>query len=75
MELLQEQQNTPSTTTHKRKAVYTIIEREGLEKNIWIRIGGAWTNRDGSINVRLNALPVNGVLHVRDEFERETSES
>ena len=62
------------------KYVYTIVEREGLEKNQWIRVGMAFVNRDRSLNLRLDALPVNGVLHVRDPVksgnkrETETSE-
>lgn len=50
--------------------VYTIVERKDEEhpdrKNIWIHIGVAFINRDGSINVRLNALPVDGKLHIRE---------
>jgi len=49
--------------------VYAIVDRKTEEnpdrKNIWIHIGMAFVNRDGSINVRLNALPVNGTLHIR----------
>ena len=48
------------------KQVYTIVEREGQEKNRWVRIGVAFVNRDQSLNIKLNALPVNGQLHVRD---------
>lgn len=51
------------------KHVYTIVEggKEGTKKeDYWIRIGVAFENRDGSINVKLNALPVNGTLHIRD---------
>jgi len=47
------------------KAVYTIVER-GPEKKYWVRIGTAFTNRDQSLNVRLDASPVNGQLHIRD---------
>jgi hypothetical protein len=50
----------------KRKTVYTVIEREGMEKNLWVRIGIGFVNRDGSINIHLNALPINGQIHVRD---------
>ena len=63
------------------KHVYTIIEREGLEKSQWVRVGVAFVNRDGSLNLRLDALPVNGLLHVRDRnaqnghTEAETSEA
>ena len=50
--------------------VYTIVERKSEEypdrKNLWIHIGVAFINRDGSINVRLNALPVDGKLHIRE---------
>jgi hypothetical protein len=48
------------------KYVYTIIEREGLEKSQWIRVGVAFVNKDQSLNLRLDALPVNGMLHVRE---------
>ena len=52
------------------KGVYTIVERKDEEnpdrKNLWIQIGLAFVNRDGSINVRLNAHPVNATLHIRD---------
>ena len=50
--------------------VYTIVERKSEEhpdrKNLWIHIGVAFINRDGSINVRLNAFPVDGKLHIRE---------
>jgi hypothetical protein len=55
-------QKSPS----KRLAVYTIIDKPGIEKSIWTRIGSAWINRDQSINILLEALPVNGKLHVRE---------
>ncbi|MBA2565252.1 MAG: hypothetical protein H0V09_07490 [Gemmatimonadetes bacterium] len=44
--------------------VYTIVETGG-EKNRWLECGIAFTNRDGSLNLLLNALPVNGRLQVR----------
>lgn len=47
------------------KYVYTIIEKEGLEKSHWVKVGVAFVNRDQSLNLRLDALPVNGLLHVR----------
>jgi hypothetical protein len=53
----------------KFKMVYTITERG--EKSFWTRIGIANVNRDGSLNVRLDAIPVNGTLHVRDWTPRE----
>lgn len=60
----------------KRKAVYTIIEREGSSKDYWLRLGTAYVNRDDSLTVYLNAYPVNGKLHIRDlpEGTRDSSE-
>jgi len=54
----------------KRLVVYTIIDKPGGEKSIWARVGNAWINRDQSINIQLDALPVNGKLHVREPSER-----
>ena len=44
--------------------VYTIVDT-GAEKSRWLECGVAFTNRDGSLNLLLNALPVNGRLQVR----------
>jgi hypothetical protein len=59
--------------TQNRKAVYTVIERLDGEtkRSFWVRIGAAFTNRDGSYTVKLDALPVNGMLQVRDWTTRE----
>ena len=46
------------------KVVYTVIERS--QKSFWVRIGAAFVNRDGSLTVKLDALPVNGMLQIRD---------
>jgi hypothetical protein len=46
------------------KEVYTVVKNG--EKTLWVRIGIAFTNKDGSLNVLLNALPVNGEMNIRD---------
>ncbi len=51
------------------KEVFTI--QENGNKNYWIRLGVAFVNRDGSLNVRLDGLPVNGSLHIRDRRQQE----
>ena len=51
--------------------VFTVIERHGDKKNFWQRIGSGWTNSDGSFNVELNALPVNGKMHIRPPKQEE----
>jgi hypothetical protein len=39
------------------KVVYGIVKREGMDKGYWTRIGAAFENRDGSLNVKLDFLP------------------
>jgi hypothetical protein len=63
-------QESPQSSTPLQKgqlkAVYTIIDRPGHEKKLWLRIGTAYVNRDLSINVKLDAHPANNQLHIRD---------
>jgi hypothetical protein len=52
--------------------VYTIIESANDEyDDYWCRIGTAFENKDGSLNVKLNALPVNGSLHIREPHKED----
>jgi hypothetical protein len=53
--------------------VYTIVERgeRGVAKSYWSKVGIGFVNRDGSITLKLDALPVNGTLQIRDWEERE----
>lgn len=44
--------------------VYSPVERPG-KKTWWQKLGIATTNKDGSINATLTALPVNGVIQLR----------
>ncbi len=48
------------------KLAYTIVERDKDGRKFWVRVGAAFVNRDGSLNVKLDAMPVNGQLHIRD---------
>lgn len=56
-------------------AVYTIVENNGSGEDYWQRVGSAWTNKDGSINLSLNALPLNGKLHIREPKAEEASDN
>jgi hypothetical protein len=55
------------------KVAYVITERN--EQKYWNRIGVAFTNKDGSINVKLDALPTSGTLQLRDYEPREELEA
>ena len=49
----------------KRKRVLCPVSgKDG--KTYWIRMGCAYVNKDSSINLYLDGLPVNGKLQVRD---------
>lgn len=48
----------------KMKIAYVITTRNG--RNFWNRVGVAFVNNDGSINVKLEAVPVSGEIQIRD---------
>ena len=55
---------------NRKKEVFTITERpqaDGNNKSFFTRCGVAFVNRDGSYTIKLDCLPVGGVLQVRDE--------
>ena len=59
--------------TGKRYQVFSIKETkqpDGKLTSVWMRAGSAWVNRDGSFNVYLDVLPLDGKLHVREPGER-----
>ena len=53
----------------KMKIAYVISTRNG--RNFWNRVGVAFVNNDGSINVKLEAVPVSGEIQIRDYVPRE----
>ncbi len=55
----------------KRLAVFSI--REGKGGSIWVRAGSAFVNKDGSLNILLDVLPLDGKLHVREAGEKKES--
>ena len=64
-----------------RLDVFTIVERaqkgnassDDSEKKYWVKIGAAFVNRDDSLNVYLDAVPVNGMLHLRKPTSKQKS--
>lgn len=50
----------------KVKAIY-VISSKG-ERKYWTKVGVAFVNRDGSLNCKLESLPVDGELHIRDHL-------
>ncbi|HZU82736.1 MAG TPA: hypothetical protein VE987_07460 [Polyangiaceae bacterium] len=52
-------------TSKTMKVVWTIVER-GQGKSFWTRVGVGFVNRDGSMTLKLDAIPINGTLQVRE---------
>lgn len=50
----------------QRKKVLSPMKNEKTGKTYWLRLGHAFTNRDGSTNVYLDAFPSNRKLQIRD---------
>ena len=48
------------------KAVYTVVEGTAPDRPLLRRIGTGFVNRDASLSIVLDTLPVSGRLHVRD---------
>lgn len=55
------------------KKLGVFITRKKGAGSIWVRAGVAISNRDGSWNVHLDALPIDGQLHLRAEAPPQTS--
>jgi hypothetical protein len=54
----------------KKLAVYAINEKDGDRAAWWQKIGVAFTNRDGSIAIYLDALPIGtNKLQIREPRE------
>lgn len=54
----------PVAVVGSRKDVFMV--QKGKTRSFWTRIGVAFVNKDGSLNVKLDAFPVSGQLHIRD---------
>jgi hypothetical protein len=59
----------PTMDNSKMKLAYVITTRNG--KHFWNRVGVAFVNNDGSINVKLEAMPVSGEIQIRDYVPRD----
>ena len=64
-----------SNGNHPEFEVYSFVPpRHEHDKKRWNRIGAAWINRDGSINIALNATPLTPELQLRQPIPEETEQ-
>jgi hypothetical protein len=59
-----------STNPNPRRKFAVFSIRKIKEGSIWVRAGTALSNLDGSFNVYLDVLPIDGQLHIREANER-----
>jgi hypothetical protein len=55
--------------TRRMKIVYVVLDRNSRRNSS--RIGVAFVEADGSMNVKLDAIPLSGELQIRDYVPRE----
>lgn len=60
-------------SNNKRLVVYSIKETANGGK-MWIPIGRAFINRDGSMNLLFDALPTDAKCHVREAKPRSSDD-
>ena len=58
--------------TKRIQAVYAVVAKPD-GRDLFLRVGNAFPNRDGSTTLLLDAIPLAGKLHVRDYQPREAS--
>ncbi len=63
-----------SSGGRKPWAAYNIIDRGEGKTKIWSRIGSAFKNRDGSMNIYLDSFPVGGKLQIREDDREQRGE-
>lgn len=54
------------------RAVYVVVPKQD-GKDVWLRVGSAFENRDGSETVLLDAVPIGGKLQIRDYQPRDAA--
>ena len=59
----------PGTYPGNRRAVFVLTEKMTPEgtRTFWTKVGMAFDNKDNSITVKLDALPLSGTLQIRED--------
>ncbi len=56
------------------QGIFGVVQRQGMEKGFWTRIGTAFQNRDGSWNLRFDYLPTDRTATVQMRRVRSSEE-
>lgn len=50
--------------------VYRVVDKGDNKDPFWLQIGAAFTNRDGSLSVIMDAIPPDGRIQIRQRKEQ-----
>lgn len=56
------------------QALFGVVQREGMEKGFWTRIGTAFQNQDGSWNLRFDYVPTDPGVTIQMRAVRNADE-
>ena len=70
---MQEEERTSQNTSPRSPVgvIYGVIQREGQDKGHWTRIGTAFVNRDGSINLRFDLFVTDPKMTIQVRWKEE----
>ncbi len=54
----------PMNPSSKKRVLCPVSTKDG--KTFWVKMGNAYVNKDNSINLYLDGLPINGRLQIRE---------
>ena len=57
------------------QALFGVVQREGMEKGFWTRIGTAFQNQDGSWNLRFDYVPTDRAVTIQMRVVRSGEEA
>jgi hypothetical protein len=52
---------------HAKRYIAFSVSKNKKGQTVWVRAGQGQGNRDGSISIYLDVLPIDGELHLRDQ--------
>ena len=64
-------EETSTSTGKKPSHIAWQVRDTGDGNGFWNRIGAAWTNRDGSLTIQLDAMPLDGRIICQVPKERD----
>lgn len=65
-----EEMNEKKSSKKPSHFVYRVVDKGDDKDPFWLQIGAAFTNRDGSLSVIMDAIPPDGRIQIRQRKEQ-----